>query len=530
MDPTTGTKKLQFAGNGTFNNAKASTPTAEKTPPTNLYPAQNGDDGIPPVDIGDKIFRKNFRKKRNKWTLIITFTSLVLIIIFITIAYLVARQAGDGGDGGKFTTTCSEGPSCRMTLIETIPSVMKYKKGPVHEEIHDHWRRLIKSANKSIDILSFYWTMLDSDVKTAKGKNHHKESKNGELVFADLKDAAKRGVKIRIVQNSENKDTDELKIHDNIIVRTLDMKRLLKAGIIHTKQFTVDGTDAYVGSANFDWRALSEVKELGVSLYSCPCMVADVAKIFETNWMLAKEGSKIPTRWPTKYWTQYNKDNPISVRASGRPAMKAYWSTSPPQFCAPKRTSDLAAILDMISKAKKYVYISVMDYVPAIMYVKPKQYWDKIDRALRAAVYDRGITVHLMASKWGSTRQQEIIFLKSLNTFGKMPGINGSLSVKMFEMPANPDIPYTRVSHAKYMVTDQAIFVSTSNWSGDYFENTGGVSLILKEEGTKGAKGSGESMHKDLRNTFIRDWESQYAYSVDKAVDIVNPVKSYEEL
>ena len=64
------------------------------------------------------------------------------------------------------------------------------------------------------------------------------------------------------------------------------LKTTIVAGIIHTKQFTVDGTDAYVGSANFDWRALSEVKELGVSLYSCPCMVADVLTIFETNWML----------------------------------------------------------------------------------------------------------------------------------------------------------------------------------------------------------------------------------------------------
>ena len=123
-----GAKKLQFAGSGTYTAAKPPTPT-HATETEKMSPAALNDDGIPNVDVGDKMFKKNLRKRRNKWTLIITFTSLVLIIIFITIAYLVARQAaGDGVNGGdKYTATCSDGGACRMTLIETIPPVMKYK-------------------------------------------------------------------------------------------------------------------------------------------------------------------------------------------------------------------------------------------------------------------------------------------------------------------------------------------------------------------------------------------------------------------
>lgn len=67
-------------------------------------------------------------------------------------------------------------------------------------------------------------------------------------------------MKIRIVQNKANSDTDELAKKRNIDVRTLNVKKLLNAGIVHTKFFSVDGKNAYIGSANFDWRALTEVR------------------------------------------------------------------------------------------------------------------------------------------------------------------------------------------------------------------------------------------------------------------------------
>ena len=39
-------------------------------------------------------------------------------------------------------------------------------------------------------------------------------------------------------------------------------------------------------------------------------------------------------------------------------------------------------------------------------------------------------------------------------------------------------MPYTRVNHSKFMVTDGQAFVTTSNWEGDYFISTAGVSWV----------------------------------------------------
>ena len=43
-------------------------------------------------------------------------------------------------------------------------------------------------------------------------------------------------------------------------VRYLDFDRLLGAGILHTKMWLVDGRHFFVGSANTDWRSLTQVK------------------------------------------------------------------------------------------------------------------------------------------------------------------------------------------------------------------------------------------------------------------------------
>ena len=52
----------------------------------------------------------------------------------------------------------------------------------------------------------------------------------------------------------------------------------------------------YVGSANFDWRSLTQVKEIGVLVQNCPTLATDMSKIFEVYWMLGGQSKTIPDR------------------------------------------------------------------------------------------------------------------------------------------------------------------------------------------------------------------------------------------
>ena len=146
------------------------------------------DESIPVQNV-TKIATKRLRRKRNKWTLIVTFLSLVLIIIFITIAYLVAKGLL-ADDSKAISNPCDVDTQCNMKVVETIPSVLKYKAGsPVHDTISKHWLNLAKLAKSNIDILAFYWSLNDTDVPGGP----YYQSKIGEAILNSLKAAALRG-------------------------------------------------------------------------------------------------------------------------------------------------------------------------------------------------------------------------------------------------------------------------------------------------------------------------------------------------
>lgn len=114
---------------------------------------------------------------------------------------------------------------------------------------------------------------------------------------------------------------------------------------------------------------------------------------------------------------------------------------------------------------------------------------------------------------------------------------------RLFLVPASAAqarIPFARVNHNKYMVTDKAAYVGergaagrtgwvlgcgfgvhpppqkspagTSNWSGDYFERTAGSALVVAQPG-----GGAGTFRERLQDVFERDWGSPYSVDIDDA-------------
>lgn len=75
-------------------------------------------------------------------------------------------------------------------------------------------------------------------------------------------------------------------------------------------------------------------------------------------------------------------------------------------------------------------------------------------------------------------------------------------------------IPFARVNHNKYMVTDNTAYIGTSNWSGDYFINTAGIAFVLHDP-VFDRNETHNTIRRQLQDIFERDWNSDYAHPMN---------------
>uniref|UniRef100_UPI00398E959A 5'-3' exonuclease PLD3 n=1 Tax=Pristiophorus japonicus TaxID=55135 RepID=UPI00398E959A len=409
---------------------------------------------------------------------------------------------------------------CSLVLVESIPEGMNF--GPnstVNPSIFEGWMKLLSEAERSIDIASFYWAMRNIDTQTEEPS-----ASQGQDVLKELQSVSGQ-LAVRAVLNKVSKTQSfgdlELLEKSGAKVKVVDMPRLT-TGVLHTKFWIVDKKHLYIGSANMDWRSLTQVKELGAIIYNCSCLAKDLGKIFEAYWSIGGPNSSIPAPWPSNYSTSYNEKTPMELNLNNAPA-SVYFSSSPPALCPEGRTDDLASILSIIDDAKEFVYVAVMNYIPSTVFSYPKRFWPDIDSHLRRAAYERRVRVRLLISCWHHTDSSMFPFLQSLAAL-KSHWHPLDVEVRIFVVPATEEqsrIPYARVNHNKYMVTDRVAYIGTSNWSGDYFENTAGVGLVVNQTNSH-TQSPGSTVKLQLRDVFDRDWNSSYS----KVMNNVEQLKS----
>ncbi|XP_049646316.1 5'-3' exonuclease PLD4 [Suncus etruscus] len=403
--------------------------------------------------------------------------------------------------------------ACRITLVESIPQDLWWSVADRSAQpLAQAWLQLLNMAQESVHVASFYWSLTGRDI----GVNDS-SSQLGETILQELQRLLDRNVSLAVATSASSLAPNSTDLQGlaarGAQVRQVPMRQLT-GGVLHSKFWVVDGRHIYVGSANMDWRALTQVKELGVVIHNCSRLAQDLEKTFQTYWALGTARPELPKHWPHNFSTHINRLRPLRGRFGGL-LTTAYFSASPPVLCPRGRTRDLDALLTELGHAREFIYVSVMEYFPTTRFRHPARYWPVLDTALRTAAVSRGVRVRLLVSCWLNTDPSMFPFLRSLQALSH-PAAGISLDVKVYIVPVgnHSNIPFSRVNHSKFMVTERAAYVGTSNWSEDYFSSTSGVGLVLSQKANSSQPGV-LTVQEQLRRLFERDWSSPYAVGLD---------------
>ena len=365
-----------------------------------------------------------------------------------------------------------------VTVVTTIPVETTLKRGITPSAV-DTWVKMIDGAEKTLDFGEFY--LNGGDKMPLK-----------RVVNAILQ-AKKRGVSIRILTDKkmEKNSVDMIagfrKV--KIPVRIFDWGKFT-GGVLHAKYFVVDGTSAYIGSQNFDWRSLKHIHETGVKVTD-PAVVDGISEIFNGDWNFSGGD--------TGAYRELKKLKPIHF------SRKLQLVASPAIANPPGVGPTLPVLLKLIRDAKRKITIQLLNY-STYRYHTKKRFLD-IDNALCAAAA-RGVQIQMMVSDWNK-RKPAIADIKSL---ASVPGI----TIKFVTIPPSKEgfIPYARVIHSKVMrVDDDVCWVGTSNWGYDYFYSSRNLELVIKDRKTAAT----------LDKLFSDLWSSSYGVKVNPEADYTAP-------
>ena len=392
----------------------------------------------------------------------------------------------------------TQSPAPGFQIVESVPLDTIYGE-PGVPRTQAVWLDMIRNAHKRIDIAAFYIT---------------DQPGGGALrpVLDALQARAKAGVAVRVlVDQSFLKDNhdevDRLRELPGISVRVLPVNALT-GGVLHAKFMVVDDLVVFVGSQNWDWRALDQIHEIGARITDAR-FAQTFAAAFEFNWQLVEhpdlhKAATAAVKPPE--FAPATEQNPVLLRAGNGDALTAFPAFSPPQMMPAWVSAEQPALVRMIQASRHVLRIQVMT-LSAIKQYGPKGWWPQVDSALRDAAA-RGVEVRIVVADWALHKPMQA-YLKSL---ALMPNI----TVKFSSVPASSQgfIAYARVEHAKYAVADDdAVYVGTGNWEWSYFNNTLDASVFVH----------GAAPAKTLTSIFDRDWNGPYVTTLAPGEDYTPP-------
>lgn len=376
-----------------------------------------------------------------------------------------------------------------VEVVESVPAGTAYDL-PQLRNAPDVWLDMIGRARQSLDIETFYF----SDDPAGPDPL--------DDVLAAVEAAARRGVLVRAIADRRMNSTypeicARLGAWPGAECRLLDA-RALWGGVQHAKLFVADGEEFFVGSQNWDWRALAHIRETGVRVRS-PRLAGALRRVFLLDWRLA--GGERPAEDAPP---ALSEDRLVTARGD---TVLATLAASPPHALPDGVPWDWPLLEAAIDSARTSVRLQLLSYSPA---ERGGAYWDGLDAALRRAGA-RGVKVQVILSNWAK-RKSSLPWIRSL---AAAPNVEARFT--NIPEAASGFIPYARVEHAKYLVADDdACWVGTSNGSRDYFHESRNVSLFFRGR-------PGQGVAADLIAFFEAGWSGPYAEPVSPCGEYAPP-------
>ncbi|WP_283602534.1 phospholipase D-like domain-containing protein [Serratia proteamaculans] len=348
------------------------------------------------------------------------------------------------------------------------------------------WQQMFDAAKTRIDLGQFYVANQQGSLLDG--------------VLQHLKAAGERGVKIRFLMEEKGiristpETLEQLKAIPNLELRIIPYQRL-SGGILHAKYLLVDGEQAFVGSQNFDWRALAHIHETGLRI-SDAGVVGQIQAIFEQDWQaqaLLVVDKPVPQ---------------LPYRPKAETPQGNYLVASPRAYNPAGVIDSQVELPRLLATAKQRVRVQVMDYAPLSYGPEhSRPYYAVIDNALRSAAA-RGVKIELMVANW-NTKKPDIAWLKSL-------AVVPNVQIKIVTVPpaSSGFIPFARVIHSKMMIIDgETAWIGTSNWTGGYLDNSRNLELVLHSP----------AMSQRVDKLYSQLWDSVYAEPIKLDYDYPAP-------
>ncbi len=398
-------------------------------------------------------------------------------------------------------TACA-GTTGTVQFVESVPAETTLDL-PELAEAADVWPSAIAAARHTIQVASFYYSRIGDgeDASAPEG------TPDRLLPTLDaLSAAAARGVKVQLLADSKFLKTyPEVPALFGALAgaetRILDAATMWD-GVLHAKYMLLDDDAFFVGSQNWDWRAMDQIHELGV-LVTQPEMARQVRSIYELDWQLAAHPEQAQDSDPAPPANLFALSG-APVQTTDGALVQGIVAASPRRALPADVAWDLPLLVDLIDSAQDSVHLQLLSYGVTD---REGRLFEDLDSALRRAAA-RSVEVRIILSNWSKSKYK-LPWIKSL-------AVLPHLEVRFTNIPeySKGFIPFARVEHAKYLTVDgKGLWIGTSNWSRDYFYSSRNISLFFL--------GAGAPAEPD--RFFNLSWHSQYAETVTAAGQYTPP-------